>query len=121
MKYLAHPYLSKQCGQTCLAMITGKTIEEICDDLNNIYTTSIYSDLQEYLEGNGFNTTVTFGSHIKFSDVPDDSIIRLKKPCNGGHFVLKIKSEIYDPAIGIVKEYKNHYKISHYLKFSKKQ
>ncbi len=120
INFIPQPYLSKQCGQTCLAMITGKSIEDICKEIGSIYTTNIYNDLQKYLNKKDYKTVVVFGD-LTMEEVPNNSIIRLSKPCGGGHFVLKSDNEILDPSIGKIKEYLNEYKISHYLKFEEKQ
>lgn len=120
-KFKAQPYLSKQCGQTVLAMITGNTIEEVCKEIDKEYTTGIYTDLKPYLDNKGYKTTITYGEGFNINKVPNNSIIRFKKPDESGHFVLKNENgEIYDPAVGIVKAYLNHYTISHYLRFEKK-
>lgn len=119
MNFKAQPYLSKQCGQTCIAMITGKSVEDVCSEMEKEYTTNIYTDLQSCLKNNGFKTFVAYGD-FQFSEVPNNSIIRLNKPDNSGHFVLKTeKGIIYDPSVGIVQEYMSYYSISHYLKFEK--
>lgn len=121
MKYKSQPYLSKQCGQTCLAMITGKSIKKICKALDNNYTTNIYTDLQEYLNDNGYRALVIYDKDgIKWNEVPNSSIIRLKKPCGGGHYIVKHNNEFYDPATGIVKVFKKDYTISHYLTYENK-
>lgn len=121
MKYKSQPYLSKQCGQTCLAMITGKSIKKICKELNNFYTTNIYTELQEYLNDNGYRALVTYDKDgIGWNEVLNDSIIRLKKPCGAGHFIIKYNNEYYDPATGIVKTFKKDYIITHYLHYDRK-
>ena len=120
MKFKSQPYLSKQCGQSCIAMITGKKIKKICKEIGKEYTTDIYGDLKPYLDKNGYTTSITYGS-IEINEVPNNSIIRLKKPDNSGHFVLKTtEGKIYDPSIGIVEKYMNQTTISHYLNFQKR-
>lgn len=119
-EFKAQPYLSKKCGQTCLAMITGKEVNEICKELEKEYYTSITPDLQNYLESNGYKTILSTGN-FDFNDVPKDSIIRLQKPDGSGHFVLKnTDGKVYDPNIGIVEKYMSYYEISHYLNYEKK-
>ncbi|WP_299681095.1 hypothetical protein [uncultured Tenacibaculum sp.] len=119
MNFKAQPYLSKQCGQTCVAMITGKSIEDVCNEINKEYTTNIYTDLQKYLNNNGYKTFVAYGD-FQFSEVPNNSIIRLNKPDDSGHFVVKNENGIiYDPSVGIVQKYMSYYTITHYLKFEK--
>lgn len=120
-QFKAQPYLSKKCGQTVLAMITGNSIEEVCKEIDKKYTTGIYTDLKPYLDNKGYKTTITYGEEVNINEVPNNSIIRFKKPDESGHFVLKNEiGEIYDPAVGVVKAYLNHYTISHHLRFEKK-
>ena len=55
-----------------------------------------------------------------YIEVPNNSIIRLKKPDSSGHFVLKTsEGKLFDPSVGIVEKYLNHTTISHYLNFKK--
>ncbi|TDQ22760.1 hypothetical protein [Tenacibaculum caenipelagi] len=120
-EFKAQPYLSKKCGQTCLAMITGKSIEEICKELGKEYYTNIVNDLQAYLEENGYKTLLSNGS-FEVKNVPNNSIIRLEKLDESGHFIIKNEiGKIYDPNIGIVEKYMNDTKITHYLNFVKVQ
>ena len=81
MNFKAQPYLSKQCGQTCIAMIIGKSVEDVCSEMEKEYTTNIYTDLQNCLNNNGYKTFVAYGD-FQFSEVPNNSIIRLNKPDN---------------------------------------
>ena len=119
IKFIAQPFRSSQCGQTCLAMIVGKTVEEVCKSLGKIYYTNLNPDLKRYLEGNGYSTLMATGP-FEISEVPSNSIMRMEKPDTSGHFVIKIdEKKVFDPAVGIVSEYLNHYKISHYLSFWK--
>ena len=119
-KFQAQPFRSTQCGQTCVAMITGNSIEEVCKKMEKQYYTNLQTDLKKYLDSNGYKTLLCVGE-VKINEVPNNSIIRFNKPDETGHFALKNEiGEIYDPAVGIVKAYLNHYTISHYLQFEKK-
>lgn len=118
IKFIPQPYLSKQCGQTCLSMITGEDIENICKEIDNYYTTNIYTNLQEYLNKD-FKTLVAYGK-FNMEEVPNNSIVRLNKPDNSGHFILKTEEgKLFDPSVGIVEKYLNHTTITHYLTFKK--
>ncbi|XRE42359.1 hypothetical protein ACIVBQ_000563 [Tenacibaculum discolor] len=117
LEFKAQLYLSKKCGQTCLAMITGKEVDEICKELSKDYYTNLTSDLQTYLENSGFKTTLYTGP-FDFTDILSNSVIRLQKPDGSGHFVLKnTDGKIYDPKIGVVEKYMSYYTITHYLNF----
>ncbi len=117
-KHITQPYLSKKCGQACLAMITGKSVEEISKELKKEYTTNIREDLQKYLEDNGFVTELKQGC-IKMKEIPKNSIVRLNKPDNSGHFIIKNEvGKLLDPNVGTVEEYsQDRYTITHYLTF----
>ncbi|CAL2095516.1 conserved protein of unknown function [Tenacibaculum sp. 190524A02b] len=117
--FVRQPYLSKQCGQSCLSMITGDSIELIVEKLGKEYTTYIQDDLENYLKEKGYKTFIVVGD-FSMKEVPNNSIVRLKKPDNSGHFILKNENGILlDPSVGIVQEYIGVYEISHYLKFEK--
>ncbi|CAL2084907.1 hypothetical protein [Tenacibaculum sp. 190524A02b] len=116
VEYKRQPYLSKQCGQTCLSMITGKSIDQICKEIGKEYTTNIYTDLQEFLNKNNYKAVVSYGD-FNLEEIPNESIIRFKKPCGGGHYVLKVDDVFLDPLVGEVKCYMNGYKVSHYLSY----
>ncbi|CAM1374369.1 Protein of unknown function [Tenacibaculum litopenaei] len=119
IQFIPQPFRSVQCGQTCLAMIVGKTVEEVCNSLGRIYYTNLNPDLKSFLQDNGYRTLMATGP-FEISEVPSHSIMRMEKPDTSGHFVIKIdEKKVFDPAVGVVSEYLNHYKISHYLSFWK--
>lgn len=120
INFQAQPFRSAQCGQTCVAMITGNSIEEVCNKMKKQYYTNLQSDIKKYLDDSGYKTLLCVGE-VELNEVPNNSIIRFNKPDDSGHFVLKNETgEIYDPAVGVVKAYLNHYTISHHLRFEKK-
>lgn len=120
-KFIPQPYKSMQCGQTCLAMITGKTIDEICDELGKKWTTYVQSDIQNYLDRNGYKTRLIQGKNISFDEVPNNSIIRVCFPSENGHVVVKHENKYYDPAVGIIDQMLAYVEITHYLTFEKKE
>lgn len=120
MNFITQPYRSMQCGQTCLAMITGKNVDEICEELGKHWSTSIDTDLMSYLNRSQYKTRLVKGSCITFEEIPNNSIIRLCYPSESGHFIVKTKGKYYDPSVGIIEEIKAHVKITHYLTFEEK-
>ncbi|MCF2875419.1 MULTISPECIES: hypothetical protein [unclassified Tenacibaculum] len=121
--FQAQPFRSSQCGQSCVAMITGKSLEEIINEFDKIYSVCIYNDIKPYLDKNGFRTSITYCDLPlnEINSIPNSSIIRFGKPDTTGHFIIKTdKGKLFDPFTGIVEEYLNHYTISHYLQFEKK-
>ncbi len=118
MKYKKQPYKSKQCGQACLAMILDKTVKEVCKELNKYKTTSLYDDVAAMLEKSGYKVTKHEGV-VPLSDIPNNSVIRIKFPSDNFHFAVKYGDKYYDPAIGVVSEYNDYRKITHYINYSK--
>lgn len=119
INFIEQPYHSQKCGQTCLSMITGSSIDEICKSLGKDWLTSIESDLQHFLNSNGYSTRLTSGRNLQFKEVANNSIIRVCYPNGNGHFVLKKDNKIFDPSVGIIEEMLAYVKITHYLTFEK--
>lgn len=117
--YEQQRYRSKQCGQTCLAMILGISIDEAIKLLNNKKrSTSLYKDIAVALERQGFEVEKHTGQ-IEWDEVPNNSIVRVVFPNKAAHFIIKHDDRYYDPAIGIVERYNDYRKITHYIKFRK--
>ena len=119
IKFIEQPYHSQKCGQTCLSMITGKSIEEICKILGKDWLTSLDNDIQTYLDRNGYCTQLISSKNLSFKETPNNSIIRVCYPNGNGHFVLKLNDKIYDPSVGIIYQMLAYIKITHYLTFEK--
>lgn len=118
IEYKQQRYRSKQCGQTCLAMVTGKDVKEVCKDMNKYRSTQLYGDLDKYLKREGYEVTRHSGV-VNPDEVPNNSIIRFVFPNGGGHFVVKSEDKYYDPAIGVVLEFNDYRKITHYINYKK--
>lgn len=119
MNFIQQPYKSNHCGQTCLAMITSKTVEQVCNELSEEGTTHIETHLQPYLNTNDYKTRLVKGNSISFEEVPNQSIIRLCYPSGGGHFIIKLNGKYLDPQIGLIDKIMiNYVKITHYLTFN---
>ncbi len=117
IKFLNQPYCSKKCGQTCLAMITGKTLEQVCSELDKYWETSISDDLQPYLENNGYKTKLVKSNKLTFEDSPNNSIIRMCFENGSGHFIVKANNKYYEPTRGIIEQLIGHFRVTHYLSF----
>lgn len=115
------PYKSMQCGQTCLSMITGKSIDEICEELGKFWTTHLDSDLQSFLERNGYKTKLVGSGKIEFDEIPNDSLVRICFPSGNGHIIIKHDDKYYDPSVGIVQQMLAYVRVTHYLTFKKEQ
>ncbi|PKH52417.1 hypothetical protein CXF68_17720 [Tenacibaculum sp. Bg11-29] len=119
INFIEQPYHSQKCGQTCLSMITGKSIDKICKYLGKDWLTSIESDLQNFLNRNGYKTRLISGKNLAFKEVTNNSIVRVCYPNGSGHFVLKTDNKIFDPSVGIIFKMLAYVKITHYLTFEK--
>jgi hypothetical protein len=127
MKFVSQGYDTKLCGQACLAMITGKSLGAICDELNNFSGTSLENDLMPYLEPTMKNVELSrvtrYGLKITLEHIPNNSIILLSSPnWNGknGHFIIKQNDLYYNPEVGILTEIDMSYrKVESYLTFMK--
>jgi hypothetical protein len=119
MEHVLQPNGSSRCGQACLAMITGKPLEEVCEELQNYWYTNI-EDLEEYLDNKQFDTFLSVNKLMDFDEIPDNSIIRFWKLDGKGHFIVKYEGKYYDPAIGIVEKYYKDVKPNYYLSYYKR-
>lgn len=116
-------YLSKQCGHACLSYITGVSIKKIIKELDKEYYLNIYEDLSKFLIKKGFNGDVvhTHKTDITLNDVPNNSLIRLNKPCGGGHFVIKKYGVYLDPNGEVILRYDpRKYQLTHYINYENK-
>ena len=119
MKLVSQPYHSKQCGQACLAMITEKSLEEVCKDLNNYMDTSIYSEIINYLNKSGFSTQLVECLGEDFNKIPNESMVHFMFQNAATHVAVKFDDLFFDPDVGIVKEYDNKVKVLRYIKYKK--
>lgn len=120
IKYVSQPEESKQCGQACLSMITGVPVEDICKELKKYWHTDITKDFIPHLKKHGFKAKLVSKEFMSFDEIPNNSIIRVCWFNSKGHFIVKHNDIYYDPAKGLILEYKCFTKINHYIKFSKK-
>lgn len=119
MKLISQPYHSKQCGQACLAMITGKTLEEVCNDLENYKSTIIKDEIIPYLNKNNFSTQTINSLSADFDSIPNNSIVYFMYQNGSTHVCVKHNDLYYDPDVGIIKEYDYKVRILKYIRFVK--
>ncbi|CAL2104577.1 protein of unknown function [Tenacibaculum sp. 190130A14a] len=121
IKFKQQPFSSMLCGQTCLSMITGESIEDISKELGKDWETDIYEHIMPFLSKRNYNVRAIKVFDITFEEVPNESIILFRYPNGNGHFVIKHNDRYFDPAIGIVNQYLANRKITNYLTFEKKE
>lgn len=118
MKMIIQPYGSMRCGQTCLAMVTDSTVDEVCKEMDKYEETLVLTDISHHLHKKGYFTRHIYNnSELTFDDIPDNSIIRGVNRNGRGHYVVKHKGKYYDPAIGIVEEYLNEFRPTNYIEY----
>lgn len=98
MLYLQQPKQSKLCGQTCLAMITGKPVEDIIELIGTKKGTSTKRILNS-LSILGFNHS---GRLIprRTQPLPSLAICKIRREWNKSgnwHWVVLCNGMIYDP------------------------
>lgn len=121
VKYKSQGYGTQLCGQTCLSMITGKSISKICAELGKTKSTNILNDLKVFLVKKGYDTI--FKKIRYFKEAPNNSIIYMEFQGENykGHFTLKIDDKYYDPSNGIIKSYNSDkYFARYYLHYKNK-
>lgn len=104
MVHLRQPLGSQLCGHTCMAMVSGYTVEEVIEFFGHDKA-SRYSEYVKFLKHCGF----TFPNvYIKYNNrkttnrdpLPDLCLVRLKRKTSKyacGHLVVHYKGKIYDP------------------------
>lgn len=100
LKLLKQPDNSRLCGQTCLAMILGITIEEAIREFGHDGCTHIY-ELEEVLTNHQYSTTRVAGANFS------RGICRLRSTANKkwSHFAVMWDGVLYDPWLGIKPDY----------------
>jgi hypothetical protein len=92
------------CGQACIAMITGKDIQEVIRDMKTSGPTSI-GQLIEALDFYGIKHADRNKRISKKNPVPFDySILTVHMNAGYTHWVLLYQGKYYDPEFGLLDE-----------------
>ncbi len=99
---------SETCGQACIAMITGKAVEEVIKDMKTSGPTSI-GQLIEILDFYGVQHAERNTRLSKKNPVPYKySILTVHMDAGYTHWTLLYDGKYYDPEFGLVEgEYTN--------------
>ena len=98
------------CGQTCLAMITKKSVEDICLLMGTKRSTTI-SQVSNTLNKLGYIVEPKLTRISKKNPLPELAIVKLRKQnrrgkwMNNWHWTVYCNGEFFDPSWGVVKEY----------------
>jgi len=114
MKLIKQP-TSETCGQACIAMITGKDINDVIRDMKTGGSTSI-GQLMEILDKYGIRHAEKNVRISKKNPKPCEYSI-LTVHANGGytHWVLYYDGKYYDPEFGVIEGEYTHGKITSFL------
>lgn len=103
------------CGQACIAMITGKSIEEVIKDMKTDGSTSI-GQLIEILDFYGIKHAERNKRISKKNPVPYEySILTVHMDAGYTHWVLLYDKKYYDPEFGLMEGEYPHGKITSFL------
>ena len=96
--YIAQP-TPTTCGQACIAMLAGVSVEEVCQVMDNDSTTS-YEDMTGALDHYGFKY---LPSQPYQGSLPDVCLPLVQFPTYD-HSVLYYRGKFYDPEFGVLDE-----------------
>lgn len=103
------------CGQACIAMIAGKSVEEVIKDMKTDTATSI-GQLIEILDFYGIRHAERNKRISKKNPVPyERSILTVHMNAGYTHWVLLYDNKYYDPEFGLIKGEYTHGKITSFL------
>ncbi len=103
------------CGQACIAMLAGKSIEEVIRDMKTDGPTSI-GQLMEALDRYGINHAQKNVRISKKNPTPYACSILTVHTTNGyTHWTLLYDGKYYDPEFGLIEGEYMHGKITSFL------
>ena len=106
---------STTCGQACIAMITGKSVEEVIKDMKTDGATSI-GQLIEILDFYGIGHAEKNKRISKKIPVPYKySILTVHTNAGYTHRMLLYDNKYYDPEFGLIEGKYTHGKITSFL------
>ncbi len=106
---------SSSCGQACIAMIAGKSIEEVIKDMKTDGPTSI-GQLIEILDFYGIKHSERNKRISKKNPVPYKySILTVHTYAGYTHWTLFYDNKYFDPEFGLIEGEYTHGKITSFL------
>lgn len=103
------------CGQACVAMIAGKTIEEVIRDMKTDGPTSI-GQLIEALDRYGISHAERNTRISKKNPVPHSySILTVHTNAGYTHWALLYGGKYYDPEFGLIEGEYSHGRVTSFL------
>ncbi len=102
VKYIKEP-TDLQCGQAVLAMLTGKTVEEIVNLLKNERETTL-KEMFFALDYYGIFYDKTRNEAKSIEDLPKVAILSLETP-RCWHWSLWCEGKVYDPEHSVLEDF----------------
>ena len=114
MKMVMQP-TPETCGQACIAMITGKSVEEVIKDMKTSGPTSI-GQLMAILDFYGIGHAERNTRISRKNTVPHPfSILTVHMNAGYTHWMLLYDGRYYDPEFGLIEGEYPHGKITSFL------
>ncbi len=101
------------CGQACVAMLAGVTVEEVISVMNNDKGTG-KKDIERALNYYGISQAKTMTKADNASVLPNVCILKALLP-KYSHWILYCDEKYYDPEFGVTEELYQKAKIQSYL------
>lgn len=102
IKYIHEP-TDLQCGQAVLGMLTGKSAEQVADEIKNSRETN-FKEMKSYLLGHGFSVSDQRRQAFLKTDLSPVSLLSLETP-RCWHWSLYYNGTFYDPEHGIMEDF----------------
>ncbi len=101
------------CGQACVAMLAGVTVEEVVSVMKNDKGTG-KKDIEKALNYYGISQAKTMTRADNTSILPKVCILKVLLP-KYGHWILYYDGKYYDPEFGLMDELYQKARIQSYL------
>lgn len=101
------------CGQACVAMLAGVTVEEVVSVMKNDKGTG-KKDIEKALNYYGIRQAKTMTKADNTSVLPKVCILKVLLP-KYGHWILYYDGKYYDPEFGLMEELYQKARIQSYL------
>ena len=92
-----------QCGQAVLAMLSGKSVDEIIELCGTTRETTL-TDMKRVIAGFGFNMLPERKQVRAKSELPDIALLSLETP-KCWHWSLYFRGRFYDPEYGLLEDF----------------
>lgn len=114
MKHLQQPKNTNQCGQTCVAMLTGRNLDTVCQILK--YGKTSTKQLRTALDTLGYTLhdlirakpTANFGIEFEYTTRPILARVRWDGFRNKAHWIVIDGKIVHDPECGFAMDHETY-------------